>query len=161
MGNAWIAIEHRSKSLGFYLLPSSIDALETMPPIESRYQKKSNMATRQPFWKWHWWKSVGSFSYIQVMCHWNLGLIFKAKLKLHSGNWKIEYDRQAAILKVISLKIYRLLPIATENMHMKFEIKIPQQTWFTPRKPCHLQSPNTAKPNMAARQPFWKWHCWR
>ena len=29
------------------------------------------------------------------------------------------------------------------NMHMKFEIEIPKQTWLTSRKPCHLQSPET------------------
>ena len=37
----------------------------------------------------------------------------------------------------------------TINMHMKFEIEIPKQTWLTSRKPCHLQSPETEKPNMA------------
>ena len=55
-------------------------------------------------------------------------LIFKAKVKLESGNQKIQYGRQAAILKVTSLKINRLLPMATINMHMKFEIEIPKQT---------------------------------
>ena len=29
--------------------------------------------------------------------------------------------------------------MAAINMHMKFEIEIPKQTWFTLRKPCHLQ----------------------
>ena len=90
--------------------------------------KKSNMATRQPFWKWHIWKSIG------------LDLIFKAKQKLESGNRKIQDGRQAAILKVTSLKINRLLPMATNNMHMKFQIKIPKQTWVTLRKPCRLQT---------------------
>ena len=74
-----------------------------------------------------------------------------------SGNQKIQYGRQAAILKVTSLKIYRLLPMTTINMHMKFEIEIPKQTWLTLRKPCHLQSPETEKSNMATRRPFWKW----
>ena len=31
--------------------------------------------------------------------------------------------------------------MTTINMHMKFEIEIPKQTWLTLRKPCHLQSP--------------------
>ena len=44
------------------------------------------------------------------------------------GTKKIQYGRQAAILKVTSLKINRLLPMATINMHMKFEIEIPKQT---------------------------------
>ena len=150
--------------------------------------KKSNMATRRPFWKWRQWKSTGSYPYIQVLCHLSLELIFKAKLKLESGNQKIQYGClaailklallkinrllhiyisivlllcQAAILKVTSLKINRLLPMATINMHMKFEIEIPKQTWLTLRKPCHLQSPETEKSNMAARRTFWKWHCWK
>ena len=29
--------------------------------------------------------------------------------------------------------------MAAINMHMKFEIEIPKQTWLTLRKPCHLQ----------------------
>ena len=87
--------------------------------------------------------------------------MFKSKLKLESGNLKIQYDHQAAILKVTSLKINRLLPMITINMHMKFEIEIPKQTWLTLRKPCHLQSPETEKTNMAARRPFWKWRCWK
>ena len=85
--------------------------------------KKSNMANRQPFWKWHIWKSIGSFSYSLVMCYWSLDLIFKAKHKLESGNQKIQDGHQAAILKVTSLKINRLLPMATNNMHVKFQIK--------------------------------------
>ena len=35
------------------------------------------------------------------------------------------------------------------NMHMKFEIEILKQTWLTSQKPCHLQSPETEKSNMA------------
>ena len=50
--------------------------------------------------------------------------------------------------------------MATINMHMNFEIEIPKQTWLTLWKPCHLQSPETEKSNMAARQPFWKWRHW-
>ena len=51
---------------------------------------------------------------------------------------------------------FRLLPMTTINMHMKFEIEIPNQTWLTLWKPCHLQSPETEKSNMATRRPFWK-----
>ena len=69
--------------------------------------------------------------------------MFKAKLKLESGNQKFQYDHQAAILEVTSLKISRLLPMTIINMHMKFEIEIPKQTWLTSQKPCHLQSPET------------------
>ena len=108
--------------------------------IQSLDTEKSNMAARRPFWKWHCWKSIGSFPYTQVMRHWSLDLIFKAKLKLESGNRKIQYGRQTDILKVTSLKIYRLLPRATNNMHLKFEIEIPKQSWVMLRKPCRLQT---------------------
>ena len=99
--------------------------------------------------------------HLKVLCYLILELIFKAKLKLESGNKKIQYGHQAAILQVTSLKINRLLPMITINMHMKFEIEIPKQTWLTLWKPCHLQRPETEKSNMAARRPFWKWRCWK
>ena len=115
--------------------------LRKLCQLQSLDAEKSNMTTRRPFWKWHCWKSIGFFPYTEGMCQWSLDLIlFNAKLKLESGSWKIQYGRQAAILKVTSLKINRLLPIATNNMHMKFEIEIPKQTWVTLRKPCHLQT---------------------
>ena len=89
------------------------------------------------------------------------GVDIQSQLKLESGNQKIQDGHQAAILKVTSLKNNRLLPMTTINMHMKFEIEIPKQTWLTLRKPCHLQSPETEKSNMATRRPFWKWRCWK
>ena len=64
----------------------------------------------------------------------------QSQVKLKSGNQKIQYGHQAAILKVTLLKIDRLLPMATINMHMKFEIEIPKQTRLMLRKPCHLQT---------------------
>ena len=129
------------------LLPINISALPLKfgvdiqsPSKVSPETKKSNMAARRPFWKWRCWKSIGSYPYIYVLCHLGLQLIFKAKLKLESGNQKIQYGRQAAILEVTTLKINRLLPMATINMHMKFEIEIPKQTWLMLRKPCRLQT---------------------
>ena len=88
--------------------------------------KKSNMAARRPIWKWHCWKSIGSYTYTWVLCHLSLELIFKAKLKLESGNQKFQYGHQVAIMKVTSLKINRLLPMTTMNMHMKFGVDIPK-----------------------------------
>ena len=109
--------------------------------LQSPDTEKSNMATRRAFWKWHCRKSIGFFPYTQVICQWSLNMIFKAKLKLESGNWKIQYDHQAAILKVTSLKINaQNLPIATNNMHMKFEIEIRKQSWVMLQKPCRLQT---------------------
>ena len=145
------------------------------------------MATRRPFWKWCYWKSIGFCLWPPSTCIWSLKLKFQSKLDLHSGNhvtyrvqkpknliwppgghfendvaenqkapthiheycapevWssgnqKIQNGRQAAILKLTSLKINRLLLVATINMHMKFEIEIPKQTWLMLRKPCLLQT---------------------
>ena len=48
----------------------------------------------------HYWKSIGFFWYAQRICYWILDLIFKAKLKLVSGNWKIQYGHQADVSEV-------------------------------------------------------------
>ena len=119
------------------------------------------MAARRPFWKWQCWKSIGFFPYTYVNWNWSLDLIFNAKLKLESGNWKIKYGHYAVILKVTYLKFNRLWHMATNNMYMKFKIEIPKQNRVTLRKPCHLQSPDPEEANMAARCQFWKWHCWK
>ena len=108
--------------------------------LQSPETEKSNMAARRPFWKWRCWKSIGSYPYTLVLCRWSLKLIFKAKVKFESKNQKIQYGHQAAILKVTSLKINRLLPMATINMHMKFETEIPKQTWLMLRKPCRRRT---------------------
>ena len=68
-------------------------------------------------------KSIRSFLYMQVMCHWSLNLIFRAKLKLESRNRKSNIASRWQILKVTSLKINRPLPIATNNMYMKFQFQ--------------------------------------
>ena len=108
--------------------------------LQSPEPKKSNMAARPPFWKWCRWNSIGSYPYTKVLCCWSLELTFTVKPKLESGNQEIQYGCQATILKVTSLKIYRFLPMATINLHMKFEIEIPKQTWLMLRKPCRLQT---------------------
>ena len=117
--------------------------------------KKSNMATRRPFWKWCRWKSIGSCPYIQVLCHLSLELIFKAKLKLESGNPKSNMaGGLAAILKLILLKINRLLHIKNINIVLlKFGVDIQSQTKVRVWKP--------KKSNMATRRPFWKWRHWK
>ena len=144
--NTWIATEHPSKSQAFYLPLHAGNVLlkfgfETQSQTEVRVRKpkKSKIATRQSFWKWHIWKWIGFFPYTLVMCYWCLDFIFKAKQKLESGNRKIQDGHQAAILKVTLLKINRLLSMATNYMHMKFQIEIPKQTWVTLQKPCRLQ----------------------
>ena len=53
--NTWIAIEHLSKSQAFYL------PIHTGNVLQSPDIAKFNMAARWPFWKWHCWKSIGSF----------------------------------------------------------------------------------------------------
>ena len=97
--------------------------------------KKSNMAARQPFWKWSRWKSIDSYPYISALCHLSLELIFKAKLKLESGNQKIQYGCLVAILKVTLLKINRLLPIYISIVPLKFGVDIQSQTKVRVWKP--------------------------
>ena len=97
--------------------------------------KKSNMATRRPFWKWHRWKSIGSYPYIQVLCHLSLELIFEAKLKLKSGNQKIQYGCLVAILKLTLLKINRLLHIYISIVLLMFGVDIQGQTKVRVWKP--------------------------
>ena len=97
--------------------------------------KKSNMAARRPFWKCCHWKSIGFYPYIQVLCHLSLELIFKAKLKLESGNQNIQYGWLAAILKLTLLKINRLLHIYISIVLLKFGVDIQCQTKVTVWKP--------------------------
>ena len=97
--------------------------------------KKSNMATSRPFWKWYRWKSIGSYPYIHVLWHLSLELIFKAKLKLESGNQIIQYGCLVAILKLTLLKINRLLHIYMSIVLLKFGVDIQSQTKVTVWKP--------------------------
>ena len=104
-------------------------------------------------------KSLGFYPQIQqVIGHWSLNLIFKAKLILESGHQKIQYGCKAVMLKLVALKINRLLTIAINNMYMKFETEITKQTSYTPE----TMPPNLTTKifNMAARWPCWKWHQW-
>ena len=124
------------------LLPMYISILPLKFGIDIQSQtkvspenKKSNMATRLPFWKWSRWKSIGSYPYIQVLCHLSLELIFKAKLKLGSGNQKIQYGCVAAILKLTLLKINRLLHIYISIVLLKFGVDIQSQSKVRVRKP--------------------------
>ena len=71
--------------------------------------------------------------------HWRFEFIFKPKRKVESGNPNIQYGYQATIVIMTSLKMNRLLSVATINMNMNFEIEIRKQTWLMPRKPCRLQ----------------------
>ena len=71
---------------------------------------------------------IGFCLYTPVMWYSSLHLIFKANLKLESGNRQIQYGHQAAILKVTLLKINRLLPIYTSIVPQKFGVDIQSQT---------------------------------
>ena len=75
------------------------------------------------------------YQYMQEMCCRSLDLKLKAKLKLESGNQKIQYGHQAAILKVTYLKINRLFSIHTSNVLLKFGLDIQSQTEVRVRKP--------------------------
>ena len=86
--------------------------------------EKSNMATRRPFLKWRQCKSTDVYPYTQRLCYWTLELIFKAKLKVESGNQNILNGHQAAILEVTSLKINRLQSTYVWNLKLKFHSKL-------------------------------------
>ena len=62
------------------------------------------------------------------MYYLGLDLVFDAKLNLESGNQKVKYSRQAAIMKLSLLQINRLLSTATNDIYKKFEAEIPKQT---------------------------------
>ena len=119
------------------------------------------MATRQPFWKRHSWKSIGFCLLPQRTRTWILKLKFLSKLDLRSGNHaayavqkpKNQYGHPAAILKMTSLKINRLLPIYTSIGPLKLPVHIQSQTT--------VRVWRTKKSNIATRQPFWKWHRWK
>ena len=74
------------------------------------------------------------YQYMQEMCCRSLDLKLKATLRLESGNQKIQYDNQAANMKVIYLKINRLLSIHTSNVLLKVGLCIQSQTEVRVRK---------------------------
>ena len=95
------------------------------------------MATRRPFWKWRRWKSIGFCLWPQSTCIWSL------KLKFRKLTWltlwkpchlqspetkKSNMAPQAAILKMLLLKINRLLPIYIRIVLLKFEVDIQSQS---------------------------------
>ena len=60
--------------------------IQSQSKVRVRKPKKSNMAARRPFWKWHRWKSIGFCLWPPSTCIWNLKLKFQSKLDLCSGN---------------------------------------------------------------------------
>ena len=60
--------------------------IQSQSKVRVRKPKKSNMAARRPFWKWHRWKSIGFCLWPPSTCIWNLKLEFQSKLDLCSGN---------------------------------------------------------------------------
>ena len=65
---------------------------------------------------------------------------------------------KAAILKMTSLKINRLLATAKNDMHMKFETEIPLESRVMLRKPYDLQNPKTKNPIWLPGGQIWEWH---
>ena len=65
---------------------------------------------------------------------WSFEFIFKAKLKLESGNHKIQYGCQVTILKLTPLKINRFLPIYTSILPLKFGVDIQSRTKIRAQK---------------------------
>ena len=123
--------------------------------------KKSNMATRQPFWKWCCWKSISFCLWPPSTCIWSLKLKFQSKLDLHSGN-HVTYRVQ----KPKSL-------IWPPGGHFENDVAENQKApthiheycapvvWSWYSKPKQSWSLETKKSNMAARRPFWNWRRWK
>ena len=64
-----------------------------------------------------------------------------------SRNWKIQYGRQAAILKMMLLKINRLLPIIISIVPLKFGVDTQSQTKVRVQKPTRRsENDNTPQP---------------
>ena len=129
--NVWIATEHGSKSFCFYLPTHTGNMLlkfgfNVQSQIEIRVRKlknpiclpgghfESDTAENQ---------QAASHIYTQVICYWSLELIFKAKMKLESGNWKIQYGCQEAILQVICYWSLHLI-FKARNWKIHFESDI-------------------------------------
>ena len=60
--------------------------IQSQPKVRVRKPKKSNMATRWPYWKWGRWKSIGLCLWPPSICTWNFKLKFQSKLDLCSVN---------------------------------------------------------------------------
>ena len=60
--------------------------IQIQTKVKSLETKKSNIATRRPFWKWRRWKSIGFCLWPPSTCKWSLKLKFQSKLDLYSGN---------------------------------------------------------------------------
>ena len=71
--------------ISIVLLKFEVD-IQSQSKVRVRKPKKSNMAARRPFWKWHRWKSIGFCLWRPSTCIWNLKLKFQSKLDLCSGN---------------------------------------------------------------------------
>ena len=63
------------------------------------------------------------------------GVDIQSQSKVSPETKKFQYGRQAAILKVTSLKINRLLPIYISIVPLKFAVDIQSQTKVRVRKP--------------------------
>ena len=104
---------------------------------------KNYMDSRRSFWKWLRWKSIGFCLLPPSTCISSLKLKFQASLTyaldtmppIESRIWKIRYGHQAAILKVTSLKINRLLPIHIRTVPLKFGVDIESQSKVRVWKP--------------------------
>ena len=92
--NAWIAIEHRPKSPGFYLPIYTGNVLlklgfDVQSQTEVRVRKLKNQIWPQAaILKMALLKINRLFPYTQVTCYWRLDLIFKAKLRLEPRKLK-------------------------------------------------------------------------
>ena len=115
---------------------------ETMPPNSDT--KRSNMAARLSFWKWHHRKLI--FFYTQIKS----GSDIESQTKVRVWKPKKEIWLPGSHFEVTLLKVNKLLSIHTGNILLKFIFKARIM----------LRVQKLKNSNMTARWPFWKWHHW-
>ena len=103
---------------------------ETMPPNPETRRSNMSATASWSLWKWHQIYRLLPIHTGNVLLYFGSDIQSQTKARV--------LKPKNPILKVTLLKINRLLPMAAINMHMKFEIEIPKQTWLTLPKPCHL-----------------------
>ena len=106
-------------------------APETMPPTEYT-NEKSNMAARQPFWKWLSLKINRLLPIYTSILLLKLGVDTQSQTEVRVRKPKNPIWPPGGHFETdVAEKQWAFLPMATINMHMKFEVEIPKQTLKT------------------------------
>ena len=144
----------RWKSIGFCLWPQLICiwnwnskanltyTAETMPPTESINRKKIQYGRQTAILKMTSLKINRPLPIYISIVPLKFGVDIQSQTKVRVWKPKNPIWPPGGHFEndVAENQYNRLLPMATINMHMKFEIEIPKQTWLMLRKPCRPQT---------------------